>query len=485
AARHGVANSAFQAQVGGGTYRTLNGQAGGNYFDGRTGFSGGLMSNNSDGPEQRGTRGGFNVHTASFGLHHFFSPKTRLAFRSSYDERDFSAQNFYTTSVTDTATERVRTYWNQLSLSWEGDKDRFTVDAGYKNTRDYFRLNNIGTPNENKSGLLQLNLRNEHRFREGLVLTSGVQYGNRAIVSNDRGDHKENQLAAVAALGWTPGKGFTVTPALRLDWHERRGTELVPQLALSYRYGAWQFRGAAGKTIRDADFTERYNNYEKPIVAAGSRIGNPALQAERATATELGADYYIGKAFRVSGSFFRRWHRGLVDYVPTPYAEMPRRDNLVPGGTYALARNIADITITGAELDLHYRQDLRGTGRSLEGSVGFTWAEARNEGDVAGFYLNSFAKYLLNAHLAYTSPRISIGFTGIYKERAAGAEATAIKAELSKDYFVLNGKVNFFILPRRLGVFAQADNIFDRNYSDLLGARMPGRWWTGGIQLKF
>ncbi|RYZ21204.1 MAG: TonB-dependent receptor, partial [Chitinophagaceae bacterium] len=40
AARHGVANSAFQAQVGGGTYRTLNGQAGGNYFDGRTGFSG-------------------------------------------------------------------------------------------------------------------------------------------------------------------------------------------------------------------------------------------------------------------------------------------------------------------------------------------------------------------------------------------------------------------------------------------------------------
>jgi iron complex outermembrane receptor protein len=32
-------------------------------------------------------------------------------------------------------------------------------------------------------------------------------------------------------------------------------------------------------------------------------------------------------------------------------------------------------------------------------------------------------------------------------------------------------------------LYLQADNIFNKTYSDLLGSRMPGRWLSGGIEI--
>jgi iron complex outermembrane receptor protein len=32
-------------------------------------------------------------------------------------------------------------------------------------------------------------------------------------------------------------------------------------------------------------------------------------------------------------------------------------------------------------------------------------------------------------------------------------------------------------------VFIQADNVFDKQYSDLLGGKMPGRWLSAGFEI--
>ena len=98
-------------------------------------------------------------------------------------------------------------------------------------------------------------------------------------------------------------------------------------------------RGSAGKTTRDADFTERYNNYNKPLVTGGS-IGNPDLKAETSFSYEAGADFFGRKNMRISTTLFRRNFSDLIDFVTTPYAEMPRKDNLSPTGTFELAKNI-------------------------------------------------------------------------------------------------------------------------------------------------
>ncbi|RYY97539.1 MAG: TonB-dependent receptor [Chitinophagaceae bacterium] len=483
AARAGSAQKGGSAQVSAGSYGLLNAQAGGVFGNGRSTVGGGLLSNNADGVPQRGIKGYFHAHTASLSASHHFAGGLRLSARASYDERDFAAQNFYTTFASDTSRERVRSSWNQLALAYERGRNRWTLEGGYRHTTDRFLFNSASIANENKSGLWQLLARNEHRFSDAWVLTSGLQYFRRGIHSNDRGNHAESQVAAIGTLQYTSPGGLSITPALRLDWQEQRGAELVPQLALSYRSHGLQLRASGGKTIRDADFTERYNNYNKVLVTSG-RIGNPALASERSWAWEAGADYFLTKALKVSGTFFQRYHTGLIDYVPTPYAQMPRRSNLAPGGSYALAMNMASVNITGAELDVQFRHAFAGTRRELSAAAGLTWAGAESPNGAQGFYLSSFAKYLLSGQVAYSTPRIVLGLTGLYKQRAAAQSAPAIKADLSKDYFVLNGKAQFFVLPEKLGVFVQADNLFDRSYSDLLGAPMPGRWWQFGAHFK-
>jgi iron complex outermembrane receptor protein len=69
-------------------------------------------------------------------------------------------------------------------------------------------------------------------------------------------------------------------------------------------------------------------------------------------------------------------------------------------------------------------------------------------------------------------------------QNKAGTKASAIHAEVSKDYFVINGKADVSI-SKHFGVFIQLDNIGDTKYSDLLGTPMPGRWLMGGIRASF
>jgi iron complex outermembrane receptor protein len=77
---------------------------------------------------------------------------------------------------------------------------------------------------------------------------------------------------------------------LRLDWDENYGWIAVPQFNLSWTPAKFTYRFAAGRSFRDADFTERYNNYNKALVTGGS-IGNPALKSESSWNIEAGADF--------------------------------------------------------------------------------------------------------------------------------------------------------------------------------------------------
>ena len=73
---------------------------------------------------------------------------------------------------------------------------------------------------------------------------------------------------------------------------------------------------------------------------------------------------------------------------------------------------------------------------------------------------------------------------GLYKKRAE-REASAIEASVSKNYFLLNARAEYAFLKRQLGIFVQADNAFDKQYSDILGSMMPGRWLMAGVRFNF
>ncbi|HET6996263.1 MAG TPA: TonB-dependent receptor, partial [Chitinophagaceae bacterium] len=320
----------------------------------------------------------------------------------------------------------------------------------------------------------------EHKFKTGTTLVTGGQFQDREITSNDRGNHTVKQVAGFVMINQVIANNLFISPAGRVDWDERAGTELVPQINLSWRKGIIQLRGSAGKTIRQADFTERYNNYNKAFVPSGS-IGNPNLEAERSWSYEAGADVFI-EGFKGSVTAFRRDQQNVIDWVTTPYANMPRKDNLSPMGTYALASNIAKVNTSGLETDLIYSKHFN-KHHVVTGSAGLVWLDSETNGSTPSFYISSHAKFLTNFALRYENKFLAVCINGVYKHRKP-QEATAIEAEVDADCFMMNGRIDYFLLKNRISLFGEMDNIADARCGDLLGPQVPGRWLMGGVKIE-
>lgn len=471
-----------QAQGAVGEYRYGSLQAGTFIRKNRTLLSAGILSNNTDGQPQRGTRGFFNNNTVSLSAAQWLNDRWKISARGAWDNRDFGAQNFYTTFATDTATEKISSWWTQLQVQRLGKRDRLLVDLGYKHLTDEFAFNKSAAANRSVSELLQAQVRDEFQLTEKAGLTAGTQFISKKIASNDRGNHTVLQGGIFLVLNQQLAKNFMVSPALRLEWNERSNWEWIPQLNLSYRTGPWQLRASGGKTIRDADFTERFNNYNRELVTGG-RIGNPDLNPERSWSYEVGADYFFNSAFKLSGSFFQRFQEQLIDWTNTSYAEMPRKDNLSPTGAYALAKNIARVNTKGLELDAQFQYKF-GEYRAFWLNAGLTWIESKGTDATPSLYLSSHARWLGNLNAQLQIGRFYMSMGALYKYRLA-QEAPGIGAILEPDYFLLNGKLQMAIYKRSLRGFVQVDNILDLSYQDLLGSVMPGRWVMGGISLRF
>ncbi|MBS1632942.1 MAG: TonB-dependent receptor [Bacteroidetes bacterium] len=458
----------------------LNGSIGGFYQKNNTAVGGGWLSDNSKGQLQRGARGYFHNNTASLSFKQRITEKWNIAIRSSYDSRDFGAQNFYTTFVSDTASEQVTTSWNQLQVQYKSGKHIILINSGFKAVKDNFLFNPSSIPNTNRSYLFQTLVTDNYHVAGNANLVSGVQFQQKWIQSNDRGNHNLSQMAGF--IIWNQSlNNFSYSPSLRLDYAENSGTELIPQLNLSYRLEKFQLRGSIGKTIREADFTERYNNYNKAFVSGGS-IGNPNLEAERSFSYEAGADFWAGNNFKLSATFFRRQQRNVIDFVTTPYAGMPRKDNLSPTGTYALASNVARVNTSGLETDILYSKNIDAH-RSFWGTFGLTWLDDETGDAKPSFYISSHAKFLANFNLEYTDHLFSFSVNGLYKHRTP-QQAMAINAIVSSNYFTMNTKISCWLIKQRLNIFTELDNIFNVKAADLLGSQIPGRWWMGGLKMS-
>ena len=480
----GIKNKKIQsvtAQLSSGQFGLRNGQAGFTFNNNKTIFSGGLLQNNAEGQTLRGTKGFFNLSTLSLSAKHFFNEHFSLAYRTAYDDRNFNAQNFYTQLIIDTANERVISRWHQFSAQYKKGKHSIQLSGAYKNASDKFQLRKTSASNTNRSTLAQLLLLHHFQINENTSLQSGLQWIDRAVKSNNRGNHQITTAGAFILLHHRIGNHFTINPSVRTDWNARSGWEFIPQLNLSYRTGNFQLRGSAGKTTREPDFTERFNNYQPALVSAGNRIGNPFLEAETSFSYEAGVDYFGIKGLKVSGGWFQRFHTGLIDYVLTGYNNMPRQVNLVPGASYSLAKNIARVNTRGAELDLLYQKKISDK-QSLVLQIGAVRMNSLSSDTVPSLYISNHASFLLNFSLLYQYQNISISTNGLYKERLPQSRTGFV--EISPSYYLMNLRIEYSFSDKQISAFAQADNLLNRRYADILGTVMPSRWLMGGIKIS-
>lgn len=459
-------------------------------------LAGGILNNTASGQQldlPGGGRNDFKLNTYSLSGAYQISDKLSAAARASFDRRDYNAQNFYTTATGDRARETTSRDWYQGQLRYEwNERARTELQIVGTASTDLY----LYTPTSVASDHLMhyLNVQGQHQLQlsDKVRLSLGGQADRRAVQSNDRGDHAVWHTGAFAVAGLAPAAGLSLTAALRVDHDQNYGTEVVPQLNASQQLSEkLTVRGAVGRGIRAPNFTEQYNSAIRPgTVPSGFNVGNPSLSAERTWNYEGGLDYQPLAALVLRGTYFNRSGRNLIDYVSQPGRQVIEGSgftNLNPNGTYRFAQNLFAVRTQGIEAEVTTRAQLA-PGLRLDGSVGYTWVSLNTEGDVQSQYLSNVARHLVSGNVSLTHRRFTLAFGGLYKVRAEqNTTVTAtngqLAATLTPSYAVFNARLDVALVPERVWLVGQAQNLFNAKYSDLLGAQMPTRWLMAGVRV--
>lgn len=471
---------AYQAGIQAGSYDMRNAHAHARMQGEKSFLSLGYQRQNTEGMPLRGTRGFIDNNNLALTAGMRLKNEWTLMLRGALDRRYFNAQNFYTAFLSDTANERVNSTWQQLRLEQNKGHVRNEILLGGKQLEDTYYFRPSAVPNNNRSRLYSAQFNRIFTVNSKLSWLWGGQVFYKGIRSNDRGNHDHTHLGLFSGLTHRLGQDLVLNESVRLDWDQRYQWVLIPQVNFSWSPSRVTLRSSIGRSVRDADFTERFNNFNKSLVASGN-IGNPYLSAEKAWNMEVGMDVRLGDNIEIRSTAFRRSQSGLIDWVPTPFAMMPRKTNLIPAGNYALASNISSVVTQGVELDL---QGVHGVGEraSLRWSSGLIYLDSRTpQGTQPSFYLSSHARFLWNANLVFTFGSSTISLTSLYKERQV-MRASPIMAEISKSYFLTHLRYDIRVVKGLGRLFVQCDNLGNVNYADLLGSKMPGRWWSVGVR---
>ena len=430
----------------------------------------------NDSTTLEGYRNYFDIKNISLSAGFKINDLWELKVRSSILYSDFNARYFYTSYLSDKSTEMTSNWFNRAQLQRKTSTGSLLdINASYKRSSDEFLYTPTSDPNIHTMDYLNFTVNNSNEINEKLILKSGIQADLRKIESNDRGNHSDYHFGAYL-MGVYKSNNLVLTAIAREDYDENYGFEFCPQINAAYNLPNLTLRASAGRSIRAADYTERYNN--NISLKTYIRLGNPNLIAERGWSEEIGINYSLSKNALFKATIFSRQSSNIIDYILTNESDIDSDIGvLVPDANYIFAKNIKDVNVNGFELELNSKF-LISENSTLNWQMGYTFTDITN--DTLGIYLSSFAKHLLNAQLILNYNSFQFSISGLYKERTAQA-AESISSDLESSYGLLNGRVGYGLMDNKFSLNLQILNLLDKEYQNILGAKMPGRWLMGGI----
>lgn len=431
----------------------------------------------------------FDVRTATFSAA-IPVGNWQIGLRSAIDVRDFNARYFYTNSTFDQSEEVTSNVWLQSQAKHIGVNSSTDINLTYRYGTDTFAflpsVPSFTNTHATQTYFAQIN--HLQKINDMIDLKIGTQLDYRMIESNDRGNHDDIHAGIYIIGVFKLIDGLNITTSLRTDYEEVYNIQFLPQISASYYTSdKLTLRLNAGKSIRAADYTERYNNYNKIGVPTGRSVGNPDLKTEISWSGELGVDFYPIPEWRLTTTVFGRQGTDLIDFVNT-YAfdinNVPDTLKLSDSTQYFYAQNISSVTTYGIEFESWYTRQINDK-MSVSWNLGYTFLNSSNPDGIISTYISNHARHLVTTNLIFNYDRIEVAVNGLYKNRTGrvvtGNPAFTVDASLADSYMLFNGKISIQVIDG-LSLNFVAHNILNEQYADFLGTKMPSRWLMGGIK---
>jgi vitamin B12 transporter len=252
-------------------------------------------------------------------------------------------------------------------------------------------------------------------------------------------------------LRWRATPRLTLNQSTRVDYDPIYGLEPTPQLHLAYALGPVTLRAGGGRVVRVPNYVERF-------IDSPSNQGNPSLDAETAWSGEAGADLRLPARLSLSVTGFCRATDNAIDY-------------LRQSGVF-VARNLDRTTTTGLETELSLDRRLGTVGLNLSGA--YTLLDATLDGQRPAadykYGLNS-ARHHVQGNVSLSAGPVTLGLQGLWKDRIRDAGAATDR------YGVMHGRLGYDtrLSGARVTLSVELRNAFDRQYSEVFDAPMPGR----------
>ncbi len=490
------ASDATHAEINYGEHNLVAGQIGAFRNRGKLRLSGGIQVTQSDGEfinevvidtntTLEAYYNFFDINTVGASASYGLMDQVRLSVQTSFDHRDVGARYWYTASAFDKSVETIANWWNRVQVAIVSDKSSTDINLAHKQNTDEFVFSpDFPSTNNHVSQYTNLTVNHLRPISDHLTLKGGIQVDRRAIESNDRGDHNDMHYGGYA-MGAYQQNQWNVIASLRGDYDDNYQFEFSPSVNVSYVMPQLVLRGSVGKSIRAADYTERFVSNNLTNLSPGRNLGNPDLLAERSWSQEIGVDYTPIEPWRLSVTGFSRQSSNLIDFVSANEGEIgsvSEIGSLQAGADYFFAQNIFDVVTSGVEVESNYTRTL-GDNMTFSWTLGYTLMNTTNEEDIISVYISSHAKHLVANRVVLRGKNLSIGVNSLYKQREARV-ASSINSELEESYWLWNTRIGYD-LTDGAGIHLDVRNVFDKAYQNILGAQMPGRWLMGGVHWGF
>jgi vitamin B12 transporter len=407
----------------------------------------------------------------------FRSDKWKVYTRFGGDFRDFAAKYFYTSSPYDESKEWINAYWTQASIARNTTNGKTELNFSYRNNTDSFVFNPIFAPNFHTTSRINATL--THAMAVGKTQVAfGTQIDDQIIESTDRGNHKYNTQAAFVQASKKVGL-LNINGGLRLEYSPTINLQLIPQVNLSYFLNGYVVRSSIGKSIRQADFTERYVSHLIPNLSAGRNAGNPDLQAESAYTFDIGIDAYKSAKVKWSNTFFIRQSQNLIDYVNTNSDDITNLTNLIANTNYLYATNISNSLAFGNEFFAKITLIDNGKSR-LSAQLNYTFIKTNTPDGTVSKYIANHPVHNINGNVTYAFSAFNLLIGGAFITRNK-ENIEAINGFIPSSYAILNSKLTYSLSATPCKIYIDVRNLTNTQYQEILGAKMPNRWILGGI----
>ena len=429
----------------------------------------------------------FDNQTFSLSHKYTVNDKLNIIMRSVYAKRSFNSQYYYTRSNYDLSNETIKKSWTQAQVNYKIDESRqLSFMTTYQNVDDLYIFNPAFPSYQNYTELTNSNM-NYTKKTSSYNLVSGLNIQNRKIASIDRGNHSDYYVGSFVNF-MKKFEEITINPSFRLDYNQSYGLQLCPQLDINYNKPNYSIRTSFGRSIRSADFTERfYNNNYADTLSSGRNIGNPDLKAETSLNWEIGLDIKKYKNTIIKNTLFYRKSSNLIDWVLMNTNDIPTNINLFENENYLFAQNISKLNTLGFESEI-WLNIIQKNKYSIDGSLGYCKIFSSennanlfdNNTTVSSKYLANNSGDRFNYNLFFKWNKWKLNFNGQMKIRGNESDLN-INQTLSESYFVHNINLNYNI-GHRLTLSKEIINVFNKEYADILGAIMPRRWFVLGFK---